>query len=231
MKDLVATRFLGTSVLIAVSAVTLLVTPFNSLDPLNVPKLSLLIFIGSISIGLASRTLFRPDRRKYRTAVLLVFAFIAHMTLVLLIDHRDFALKFYGTSGRNTGYIAYVSLAFILLASLAVASRELIGKYVKVLCIVGFILTGYGIAQSLGHNLYSFNYAYASQVFSTFGNSNFHSAFMGITAATALTLAVFSSLKLHHRLVLFTLVILAIYNVSVSSQQGYFNFIAGSIAA
>ena len=231
MKDLVATRFLGNYVLIAVSAVTLLVTPFNSVDPVSIPKLSLLIFVGFISIGLASRTLFIPDRRKYRTAVLLVLAFITHMTLVLLIDHRDFALKFYGTSGRNTGYIAYVGLGFLLLASLAVASRELIGKYVKVLCIVGFILTGYGIAQSLGHNLYSFNYEYESKVFSTLGNSNFHSAFMGIIAATALTLALLSSLKLHYRLALLTLVILAIYNVSLSSQQGYLNFIAGSIAA
>lgn len=231
MKDLVATRFLGTYVLIAVSAVTLLVTPFNSLDPVSIPKLSLLIFVGFISIGLASRTLFIPDRRKYRTAVLLVLAFITHMTLVLLIDHRDFAIKFYGTSGRNTGYIAYVSLAFVLLASLASASRELISKYVKVLCVVGSILVGYGIAQSRGYNLYSFNYEYASKVFSTFGNANFHSAFMGIVGATALTLAVFSSLKLYYRLVLLALVIFAIYNVSLSSQQGYLNFVAGFIAA
>lgn len=67
--------------------------------------------------------------------------------------------------------------------------------------------------------------------FSTFGNANFHSAFMGIVAATALTLAVFSSLKLYVRLILLTLVILAIYNISLSSQQGYLNFIAGSFAA
>ena len=231
MKDLVAARFLGTYVLIAVSAVTLLVTPFNSLDPVSIPKLSLLIFVGFISIGLFSRTFFSSDRRKYRTVVLLVFAFIAHMTLVLLMDHRDFALKFYGTSGRNTGFIAYTSLAFILLASLVAASRELIEKYVKVLCIVGFLVAGYGIAQSLGHNLYSFNYEYASKVFSTFGNANFHSAFMGIVAAPALILAVLSSIKLYYRLALLSLVILAIFNVSLSSQQGYLNFMAGSIAA
>lgn len=231
MKDLAASRLLGTYVLMAVSAVTLLVTPFNSLDPVSIPKLSLLIFVGFISIGLVSRTLYSTDKRKYRTAALLVFVFIAHMTLVLLVDNRNFALKFYGTSGRNTGYIAYVSLAFILLASVIAANRELTGKFVKVLCTMGFLVAGYGIAQSLGHNFYSFNYEYASKVFSTFGNANFHSAFMGIVAATALTLAVFSSLKLYLRLALLTLVILAIYNVSISSQQGYLNFIAGSFAA
>jgi hypothetical protein len=54
---------------------------------------------------------------------------------------------------------------------------------------------------------------------------------MGISAATALTLAVFSSLKIYYKVALVALVIIAIYNVSVSSQQGYLNFVAGFATA
>jgi hypothetical protein len=54
---------------------------------------------------------------------------------------------------------------------------------------------------------------------------------MGITAAVALTLVVFSSVKLFLKATLLVLVVLAVYNISLSSQQGYLNFVAGFTAA
>ena len=54
---------------------------------------------------------------------------------------------------------------------------------------------------------------------------------MGIAGATALTLAVFSSLKIYYKVALIALVAIMFSNISVSSQQGYLNFIAGFIAA
>jgi hypothetical protein len=99
------------------------------------------------------------------------------------------------------------------------------------LVFVGAVLALYGFAQFNGYDFYKFNNAYASNVFGSFGNPNFQSAFMGISAATALTLAVFSSLKIYYKVALVAIVIIAIYNVSVSSQQGYLNFVAGFASA
>ena len=54
---------------------------------------------------------------------------------------------------------------------------------------------------------------------------------MGITAAAALTLVVYSKIRIYFKAGLFILTCLAIYNVSLSSEQGYFNFAVGIAAA
>ena len=231
MKDAVVNRYIGMYVLIAVIAVTLLVTPFNSIDPVNLPKLCLLVIVAFVAAGLVlSKKGFLLDKR-YRAPLVVIGAFILQLISVLLIDNRDMAMKFYGTTSRNTGFIAYISLSFLLVASMASAWQQLIKRYVWALIFIGAILAIYGFAQFNGHDFYKFTNAYESNVFGTFGNPNFQSAFMGIAAATALTLAVFSSFKIYYKVALIALVVGAMYNVSLSSQQGYLNFMAGFATA
>jgi hypothetical protein len=114
---------------------------------------------------------------------------------------------------------------------MASAGYVLIRRYVWALVFVGGTLAVYGFIQNAGHDFYQFNNAYGSNVFGTFGNPNFQSAFMGIAGAVGLTLAVFSSLRIRYKVLLIGIVALAIFNVSVSSQQGYLNFMAGFMAA
>jgi O-antigen ligase len=231
MNDAVVNRYIGMYVLIAVIAVTLLVTPFNSIDPVNLPKLCLLVVVAFVAAGLVlSKRDFLLDRR-FRTPLIVIGAFILQLILVLLVDNREMAIKFYGTASRNTGFIAYLSLTFLLVASMASAGYTLIKRYVWALVFVGAVLALYGVVQFSGHDFYNFNNAYPSSVFGSFGNPNFQSAFMGIVTATALTLAVFSSLNIYSKVALAALVMIAMYNVSVSSQQGYLNFAAGFASA
>ena len=231
MKDAVVNRYIGMYVLIAVITVTLLVTPFHSIDPVNLPKLCLLVVVAFVAAGLVlSKRDFLLDRR-FSTPLIVIGAFILQLILVLLVDNREMAIKFYGTTSRNTGFIAYLCLTFLLAASMASAGYLLIKRYVWALVFVGAALALYGVAQFNGYDFYNFNNVYESNVFGSFGNPNFQSAFMGISAATALTLAVFSSLKIYYKVALIALVAIAIYNISLSSQQGNLNFIAGFIAA
>jgi len=231
MKDTVVNRYLGSYVLVAVTAVTLLVTPFNSLDAVSLPKLCLLIVLAFVAIGLVlSKSLFLQDK-KFRVPLIVVGAFILQLALVLLVDKSDFAFKFYGTPYRNTGFVAYLSLSFLLVASMASSGHLLIKRYSWALVYVGTVLALYGVAQFKGYDFYQFNNSYASNVFGSFGNPNFQSAFMGIAGATALTLAVFSSLRIYLKIALVAYTVLSIYNVSVSSQQGYLNLLAGFAAA
>jgi len=231
MKDAVLNRYLGMYVLVAVIATTFLVTPYSSVDPTNLPKLCLLIVVAFVAAGLVlSKRTFLLDK-SFRVPLIISGAFILQLILVLLIDSHTFSFKFYGTPSRNTGFIAYLSLSFLLVASMSTAGYLLVKRYVWALVFSGAALALYGFAQSKGINFYEFSNAYQSNVFGTFGNPNFQSAFMGIAGAAALTLAIFSSLKLLHKVVLVTFVALAVFNVSLSSQQGYLNFIAGFIAA
>ena len=231
MDSRASDRYLGMYVLLASAAVCLFVAPFNSIDPVNLPKLCLLVVLSFIAAGFAFSKIEFFKLKRNRVILSILGFFIVQLILVLLLDERDFSLKFYGTYGRNTGFIAYLSLSFLLLASLVSSSKLLLRRYVVALIGSGVALALYGIAQSRGFDFYEFNLGIGSKTFGSFGNSNFQSAYMGITAAAALTLAIYSKIKFYFKAGLFIFTCLAIYNVSLSSEQGYFNFAVGIAAA
>lgn len=220
-------KYLGLYVLATSAAVCLLVSPFNSIDPMSLPKLCLLVVLSFTGVGFAFSNVEFFRKKKNRLAVSLIGFFIAQLVLVFLLDNQDFSFKFYGTFGRNTGFIAYLSLSFLLLASLISASNEMLKRYVVVILGVGTVLAIYGVSQSKGNDFYQFNNAYGTNVFGTFGNPNFQSAFMGIVAAVALTVVLYGKIKKIFKAALLLLIFLATYNISLSSQQGYLNFGAG----
>jgi O-antigen ligase len=231
MKDLVTKKYLGILVLLTSVAVTALTTPFNSIDPVNLPKLTLLGVLSFSSIGfvLADTDFFKKS--EYRIILILIGLFIAQLVIVFLADDRYWGLKLYGAPGRNTGLLAYLSLSLLLVASLAASSFSLVKKFSWALVGIGLLLGIYGVLQSNGVDFFEFDNAYSSNVFGTFGNPNFQSAFMGIIAAVALTLAVFSTLRSYIKVLLFVVFLISIYNITLSSQQGYLNFLAGLSAS
>ena len=231
MDSRVSDKYLGMYVLLASVAVCLLVAPFNSIDPVNLPKLCLLVVLSFIAAGFTFSKVEFFKLRRNRTILLVIGFFILQLFLVLLVDESNFSFKFYGTYGRNTGFIAYLSLSFLLLASLVSSSKILLKRYVVALIGSGATLALYGIAQSRGFDFYEFDLGIGSRTFGSFGNSNFQSAYMGITAAAALTLVLYSKIQIYFKVSLLILTCLTIYNVSLSSEQGYFNFAVGIAAA
>jgi O-antigen ligase len=224
-------RHLGFYVLGTSITVSLFVSPGNSIDPMNLPKLVLLSILGFLAGGFAFARVDFFKNKTSRPFVALIFLFLFQLLLVFVLDNRDFSFKFYGTSSRNTGTLAYTALAFLMLASTVSASRRVLQRYSISLVAVGFILSLYGILQSLGVDFYEFNNAYATNVFGTFGNPNFQSAFMGITGTVALTWVCFSRTRLIIKLGLIMFVGLAVYNIYLSSEQGYLTLLAGFTSA
>ena len=231
MDSRASDRYLGMYVLLASAAVCLFVAPFNSIDPVNLPKLCLLVVLSFIAAGFAFSKVEFFKLKRNRAILLIIGLFISQLIIVLLMDKRDFAYKFYGTYGRNTGFIAYLSLSFLLLASLVSSSKLLLKRYVFALICSGAVLALYGIAQSRGYDFYEFELGIGTKTFGSFGNSNFQSAYMGITAATSLTFVMYSKIEVYLKVGLFILTCVAIYNVSLSSEQGFFNFAVGIATA
>ena len=163
--------------------------------------------------------------------MLILSLFLIQLLLALMFSPDDFSFHFYGTPSRNTGFLAYLFLSFLLLASASSASIVVLKKFTYSLLGVGGFLGLYGLGQWRGIDFFDYVNAYGSNVFGTFGNPNFQSAFMGMTAAVGLTLATFGQIKLRQRVVLIGVCILAISNVALSSEQGYLNFLAGFLAA
>jgi O-antigen ligase len=218
---------LGTFVLMATISVTLFVSPWNSIDPVNLPKLTVLGVLAFITAALGmSNTSFLRAHKSRPLMALLAF-FVLQLFSAFLIGENDFSFKLYGTPSRNTGFLAYLSLTLLLFGSAVAASKQLLNKFVYALIGIGGILGAYGLAQSRGFDFWNYANGYESNVFGTFGNPNFQSAFMGITAAVAMTWVLLSTLEIKYKLGLLVIAGLAIANVYLSSEQGYLNFIAG----
>ena len=212
-------------------AVSLFVSPWNSIDPVNLPKLVALGILSTIAIGLALSDLRFVKSRSSRMLMSTLSLFLIQLLLALMFSPGDFSFHFYGTPSRNTGFLAYLFLSFLLLASASSASTAVLKTFTYSFLGTGGLLGVYGLAQWRGIDFFDYVNAYSSDVFGTFGNPNFQSAFMGIIAAAGLTLAIFGKINLGQRTGLFALCAIAISNVSLSSEQGYFNFLAGFLAA
>ena len=212
-------------------AVSVFVSPWNAIDPVNLPKLVALGILSAIGLGLALSDLRFAKSKSTRMLMTVLILFVAQLLLALIQSPGDFSFHIYGTPNRNTGFLAYLFLSFLLFASATSASTAVLRKFVYSLLGVGGFLGLYGLGQWQGVDVFDYVNAYGSNVFGTFGNPNFQSAFMGMTAAVSLTLGIFGQMKMAQRVGMIAICLVAISNVYLSSEQGYLNFLAGFLAA
>ena len=136
--------------------------------------------------------------------------------------------QFYGTNGRNTGYLAYFSLVIIGLASSLVASASMLQRSAKMLIIMGLLSGCYGILQTSGADPVKWNNPYNS-VITFLGNPNFASSFLGICAVVifAYLLKDKISWAMKFLLAIASLTLIALTFKS-NSQQGTLVFLVGA---
>jgi O-antigen ligase len=224
-------KYLNALVLLATALTTVTVSPRGSIDPINLPKLCILIALGSSVVGLLAANGKSLISSIYRAPILLSCIFLVQLVAVFLFDDRDLGLKSYGIFGRNTGFLAYLFLAVIFLAGVFLASQQFSKALALTFIGLGCSLAIYGFFQKLGYDFYQFQNLYATNVFGTLGNPNFHSALMGMAAAVLLIYGLFSSLLLAQKCILLLFAVLALCNVMWSSEQGYLVFFASFAVA
>jgi O-antigen ligase len=206
----------------------LIVTPYSVMDPINLPKMSVLGVLGFTLLGaLFNRpTLFKT--RIQKILVILTGLFVFHGVLILLFSGRTISQGFYGISGRNTGFLTYLSLAAVLLTTAQISSSIFIRIYLFVFIGIGLILALYGMIQNAGLEIFPYINVYENNVFGTFGNPNFQSAFMGIFGTLLFAQVLNQRESLRKRFILALFVLTAVYGVFITnSWQGYFNFFVG----
>ena len=171
-------------VLLSAATVTLTVTPYSVTDPINLPKMVLLVTLAG---GIAGLLIFNIKRlvTPSREVIFSISTLVIVNFLLVLVIHRKFESEvFYGTSGRNTGVLTYLALVFLMLGCVVISNETVVYRVLRVLLIVGFILLVYGNIQFFGFEPFPFISPYESKVIGTFGNPNFQSAFLGILGAT-----------------------------------------------
>ncbi len=164
----------------------------STLDPFNIPKLAVLVVGAAALIGALGGFFKGWWSRKESSLVGSVILFIVGLTAAGLAADQNMYRTIWGAWARNDGWLAYASLAIVMLA-VAIAFRGAgvkLGMYV--LIGIGVCEVIYSTMQTFGADPVQWNNGY-NAIIGTVGNPNFASALMGIAAVAMCWAALESS--------------------------------------
>jgi O-antigen ligase len=166
------------------SAVTIVVIP-SLMDPINIPKMMLLVLGAGITLGIFwkdFRNLWQQDSR----LLLLISSWFAFaLVLATIFSPQPLFNSVVGAWGRNNGSLTYISLLVLFLAIALQKSSTPAIHAIKALSVLGFGCAGYGILQTRGLDPISWANP-GNKIILTLGNSNFAGALMALTAIATL---------------------------------------------
>ncbi len=207
---------------------TLLVLPYTVSDPINLPKMVVLVGVAGALTGPMLFNLKSLVTKSHKTILIISALFILNLVIVLAKSGVAFSESLYGTAGRNTGAATYVAFTLVAFACVLIASEIFISKVFKSFFLIGIFLLIYSFFQFFGFEPFPYISIYESNVFGTFGNPNFQSSFMGMLAVLAAVFTLKSSLRVVLRITSFILVVGSLLGVYLTeSIQGFFNFALG----
>jgi drug/metabolite transporter (DMT)-like permease len=190
---------LGQIVVWGAGATTLLVTPFFSYDPINVPRFVALFFFGLMGFFLLLIARKQWLSTKYRGVVGVSVFFIIWGLIATFVSGINLNEGLFGVTGRQTGLLAYFALIALMISGVVGSSEALSRKLALTLVSIGILSGLYGVLQSFGGDPFDWINPY-SPVFGFFGNPNFQASFMGIAAVAAIAMSLESSAKLQNRI-------------------------------
>ena len=206
---------------------TLIVTPWASYDPINLPKLAVISTGGFMCLAFVVTQLKKLKGREFRAPLLIAAAFIADLILVLILSGTNFNQEFFGTNGRATGFVAYVALTGLLVAGMIAATGSVLERFSWTLVLAGFLSIIYGLIQTAGLDPIAWVNQY-SPVLGFLGNPDFQSSFV------AFALVMVFSLLLKKSTTVVTKIAGAIYLLAgmfvifkTGAQQGFLVLVAG----
>ena len=229
MLELRSKQLLGTLILVAVAAITLVVAPYTLMEPMALPKLSVLAFLAIVALSLIAPALKNLFKSNYKALAILTILFVFQIVLVMFFSGANITAQFLGTYQRQTGALTYICLALFMLSASFISDSDFIKRFIRITLIVGIILIIYGNLQYLGLEPFPYVNAYTVNApIGTFGNSNFQSAFMGMIGVVSFTMALNKSYKnsIKAGLVLAGVTSLIVVYETLS-KQGFLNFAAG----
>jgi O-antigen ligase len=212
----------------ALVIITLGVTPFYSYDPINIFRATAVLTFGLISVGVLVINFKSLLSKENRTVLFLSALFLIWAAISSINSNMEISETLFGVTGRNTGFLTYASLLFLMLFAAIKIYSTSIPNLVLVLLFCGLISAMYGLIQSFGLDPFEWINPY-SPVFGLFGNPNFQASFMGISATAALSYCLQKSKWNLWRTIWLLYIPLSLYIVFASkSQQGYLVFAVGA---
>jgi len=207
--------FVARWISIGAALITILVTANVSMDPVNVPKLLLTSGLGfgmwAIVIVFNIKDIWRSNKPLLMATVI----YLALGAVTLFVSSAPLSQNFYGVQGRNTGFLAYLALTGIMLASSQLRSKKSFTQILYALFAAGILNVIYCLIALSGNDFIPWNNVY-NKILGTFGNPDFISAFLGIFI-TALVAYVFKpGMSLPVRISGIVVAVISLYEVKAS---------------
>lgn len=173
------------------SAVTIVVMP-SLMDPINVPKMLLLVLGAGITLGVFWKAFINLREQSLRPLFLISSWFALALLSASIFSPQPLFKSIVGVWGRNNGSATYISLLILFLAIASQKSLNPAIQAVKALSILGFGCAVYGAVQTFGLDPINWENP-GNELLLTLGNSNFAGAFIALTAISSLAnLAIFA---------------------------------------
>ena len=210
---------------------TLLVTPKWSLDPINPIKMLAVTAIGFMGLGVLIANLKALKLRRYKAPLMLIGAFMGWLLIVLVFSGGEKLQQIFGTNGRNTGLITYLSFSVLFIVSLVVSSAAFSSRFFVATLVVGVASLSYGVIQANGRDPIDWVNPY-SPVFGFLGNPNFQSSLLGILGTVVFTQILSNAIKLQIKAAYLVYLFVTLYVINeTDSQQGFLVLMIGSVIA
>ena len=185
MLDKSAEKILGKLFLIGLSLTTLVVWSAGVTDPVNVPKF---FVVGGVASGLIALLSFKDWQNllsKSSAVLIFVAIFIVAAISSLIQCKAPFTQSIYGAYGRNNGFLLYLFLSMIFIASLASSKEKTFESLVSALFYSGLANVIYCSWVIVFGDFIGWSNPYGN-ILGTLGNPNFIGSFLGMFSAVIL---------------------------------------------
>jgi O-antigen ligase len=157
---------------------TVIVNPWLSFDPINLPKMLILSTGSGLLIGWL--LVNRPKLDKQFRLVTITLGLLATTFIFSFFSNSaPWYQQLWGTWGRSTGLVTYISFLIVMLASMFFVNTNSLSRLRLTFERLGYFITSYTLLQLL--DLDPINWSQKIMI-ATLGNINFMSSFLGLTS-------------------------------------------------
>lgn len=219
---------LGKLLACALIAVTIVVTPLWSLDPINPIKMLAVTAFGFTGLGVLLANHKALTLGRFRWPLLLISGFMAWQLVVFLNSGGEKFQQMFGTAGRNTGLITYLAFSILFVVSMAASTSAFLNRFLFVSLVVGVASLSYGLIQAFDGDPFDWVNPY-SPVFGFLGNPNFQSSLLGILGSIVFAQLIARKVSLQTKMAYLAYLLVILFVIKeTDSQQGFLVLIIGS---
>jgi hypothetical protein len=228
MNSSTVERFIAKCVGIGAFLTTVLVYTTAS-DPVNVPKMVVLAVLAFGTFGTLAFSYKSKLFSENRLLVTGLSLFLLTSILAVMQSASPLNQNFFGTYGRNTGLLTYLSLAFLMLVATKFSEIKSFRLLLWALLTAGFVNVAYCLWVVLFGDFVGWSNPYGN-ILGTFGNPNFIGAFFGIFISVYFAYLINPGTKNLYRFIGASVLVITLFEVKASDAVQGVVVSAGGVA-